>query len=226
MILSGCTKARTGIIEGCGGIRSSDRKESPNNEQVQKRNRAMASPATPLEPTDHAGYMRLALSLAVDAPLKDSNYRVGALLLDPRTNTVLSTGYTLELDGNTHAEECCLLKCAAEGGVSEDEVGVALPVEGAVLYTTLEPCVRRLSGKETCVERILKTRRKEGRKGVVTVYVGAREPDRFVEGNDGMERLRADGVRVEVVDGLQEEILRVATAGHEQRGDYEVANPS
>jgi len=50
--------------------------------------------------------MRFALELAEKSPPKPTNYRVGAVVVDA-FNNILATGYTLELPGNTHAEQCC-----------------------------------------------------------------------------------------------------------------------
>lgn len=55
---------------------------------------------------DHHSYMRFALSLAEKSVLKSTNFRVGAVLVDESANQILSTGYTLEIPGNTHAEQC------------------------------------------------------------------------------------------------------------------------
>ncbi|KAF2274089.1 cytidine deaminase-like protein [Westerdykella ornata] len=165
--------------------------------------------------SNHISYMRQALDEARKSPPKPSNYRVGALLIDASSSTVIATGYTLELPGNTHAEQCCLQKYAESHGVSEEEVGTVLP-EATILYTTMEPCNLRLSGNLPCVERILRTRRKDGTLAISTVYVGVSEPEKFVGENQGRRRLEDAGVKVVHVSGLEEEILEVATAGHEK----------
>jgi len=163
------------------------------------------------EPGDHKAWMRLALSLAERSPPKPSNYRVGAVLVDDETHEVLATGYTLELPGNTHAEQCCLLKLAEKHGVPEEKLKEVLPAS-MILYTTVEPCSKRLSGNLPCVERVL---RLAG--SLRTVYVGVFEPEKFVT-NTGRKTLEAAGVAVIHVGGLEEEILSVATAGHVQKG--------
>lgn len=56
-----------------------------------------------IQPNDHRAYMEYALSLARKSPPRPTNYRVGAVVVDPATNEVLAGGYTLELEGNTHA---------------------------------------------------------------------------------------------------------------------------
>ncbi|MCJ1253377.1 hypothetical protein MMC24_001188 [Lignoscripta atroalba] len=164
-------------------------------------------------PQDHADYMRLALSLAEKSPPKPSNFRVGAVLVDQAKNSILSTGYTLELPGNTHAEQCCLQKYATANGRSGEEVGDILP-QATVIYTTMEPCGKRLSGNLPCVDRILKT--KSGlHGGIKTVYLGVKEPDTFVGQNAGRAKLEDAGIACIHVPGFEAEILEVATAGHD-----------
>jgi len=169
----------------------------------------MAAATPPISPGDHKSYMQYALTLAQHSPPKPTNYRVGALLLDADKNEILATGYTLELEGNTHAEQCCLMKLSSEHNVPEDRLQEVLPAN-TVLYTTVEPCGLRLSGNLPCVERI----RRLGR-GIKTVYVGVKEPEKFVGENKGRARLEEAGIEVVLVSGLEEEILKVATAGHE-----------
>ncbi|KFY92414.1 hypothetical protein V498_04972 [Pseudogymnoascus sp. VKM F-4517 (FW-2822)] len=164
-------------------------------------------PATP--PGDHAGYMSHALQQARLSPPKPTNFRVGAVLLDADTNTILATGYTGELPGNTHAEQCCFMKVAAQHNIPEEEIGSVLP-RNTMLYTTMEPCDERLSGNRTCVERIL------GLDGAIkVVYVGVLEPETFIGQNRGRRKLEDKGVEVRIVEGMKEQILEVSTAGHE-----------
>ncbi|KAF2193452.1 cytidine deaminase-like protein [Zopfia rhizophila CBS 207.26] len=172
-----------------------------------------APPQPPIVPGDHATYMRLALDQAHESPPKPTNFRVGALLVDEDTSTILSRGYTLELPGNTHAEQCCLAKYAQAHDLPEERVGEVLP-PNSVIYTTMEPCGLRLSGNLPCVERIVRT--KEGGNGIRKVYLGVKEPEKFVGKNKGRKVLEDNGIEVVHVGGFEEEILRVATAGHEK----------
>ena len=173
----------------------------------------MADPEMPkISPLDHQEYMRLALSLAHKSAPKSTNFRVGAVLVDEGTNEILSTGYTLELPGNTHAEQCALLKYCIANSVIEEQIGNVLPVQ-TVLYTTMEPCQERSAGNTPCVERILQTLSGVNH-GIKTVYIGVREPDTFVAANAGQSKLEAAGVVCVYVPGLEEEILHTATAGH------------
>jgi len=129
------------------------------------------------------------------------------------TGTILSTGYTLELEGNTHAEQCCLSKLAAAHNVNDANVHEILSLllqeaKTLVLYTTMEPCILRLSGAVPCVDRIMAA------KYIRTVVCGVSEPDTFVQKNEGRAKLEAEGIEVVCLGGLEEEILRVARAGH------------
>lgn len=166
---------------------------------------------------DHETYMRLALSIAEKSIPRSTNFRVGAVLVDEGTNEILSTGYTLELPGNTHAEQCCLDKYCAMKEVPVDDIGNVLP-DRTVLYTTMEPCDRRASGNVPCTERILQT--KSGiYGGIKTVYLGVKEPIIFVGENTGRVKLEDGGVVCIHVGGLEEDILKVATAGHKRDGE-------
>ncbi|PYI26088.1 cytidine deaminase-like protein, partial [Aspergillus indologenus CBS 114.80] len=156
----------------------------------------------------HKHYMTLALTQARRSPPAPTKFCVGAVLVDADTHTVLATGYSMELPGdrpgdpgNTHAEHCCFIKVAARHGLPEDRIAEVLP-PNTVLYTTMEPCNRRLSGARTCCDRIVGLG-----DAIKVVYVGIREPETFISENTGRGRLEAAGVRVVVVEGLEEEIL-------------------
>ncbi|KAL8660779.1 MAG: hypothetical protein Q9202_006201 [Teloschistes flavicans] len=168
---------------------------------------------SPILPLDHLEYMRLALSQAQHSPLKPTNFRVGAVLVDEGSNRILSTGYTLELPGNTHAEQCALRKYSVANNVTEEAVGPILPFQ-TVLYTTMEPCQTRSAGNLPCVDRILQTLSSQSG-GIKTVYIGIQEPNTFVAANAGQSKLADAGVVCVHVPGLEEEILRTATAGHQ-----------
>ena len=146
----------------------------------------------------HVQYMQLALAEARKCPIKATAFSVGCLIVQPSTSAILSTGYSrqasgTEEEGDYHAEHCALL---------------ALPrsaeLKGLAMYTTMEPCSVRSTGKTPCVDRILK----EGDL-IGTIYVGAQEPGDFVV-CEGTQKLLDAGYCVVVVDGMQEECLRVA----------------
>jgi pyrimidine deaminase RibD-like protein len=165
---------------------------------------------------DPLRYLRLCLDEARKSPPKPSNYCVGALLLDACASPprILATGYTLECPGNTHAEQCCFQKLAAEHGRPEERVGEVLP-DGCVLFTTMEPCAFRASGNMTCVDRILRAGK------IKTVVSGVKEPDKFIQGNNGRRILEKAGVKCLYIPGLENDILQVAKAGHATPGPDE-----
>lgn len=158
---------------------------------------------------DHLKYMQYALALAKHAPPKPTNFCVGAVLVEEITNRVLTTGYTMELPGNTHAEQCCLMKYDEIAAVDD------IKPQRLVIYTTMEPCNKRASGNKPCTETILETKnRSHG--GIKTVFVGVREPEKFVRQNTSRAKLEEADIGYTHVPGLEEEILAVATAGHEE----------
>lgn len=128
--------------------------------------------------------------------------------MDPASNTILSTGFTLEVEGNTHAEQCCFIKLAEKLKVDEETLSSTMPGPLS-LYTTMEPCSHRLSGNLPCAQRILRLHPL-----IQTVYVGVMEPEKFVSDNTGRRLLEEAGIRFVHVAGLEEEILAIATAGH------------
>jgi pyrimidine deaminase RibD-like protein len=160
-------------------------------------------------------FMRMAIAEARKSPPKPTNFCVGALLVDEATDEVLATGFTLELPGNTHAEQCCFQKFATQHNVTESEIGVLLPSTTA-LYTTMEPCIERLSGNLPCLDRILRLRR-GGEYTIKKVYTGVKEPSTFVSKNNSTTRLAQAGIEQIHITGYEEEITQIATSGHEKR---------
>lgn len=102
------------------------------------------------------------------------------------------------------------MKVSQQHNIPEEEIYDVLP-KNTVLYTTMEPCNERLSGNRTCVERIL---RLNG--SIRAVYVGVVEPETFIGQNMGRKRLEDAGIQFTIVDGMQDQILEVATAGHDK----------
>lgn len=186
----------------------------------------MASTTDTPSSLDHVSYLKQALDLACKSPPKPTNFRVGALIVSPTPQPyIVSWGYTLELPGNTHAEQCCLAKLASHQGISEADVGAAIPA-GSIIYSTMEPCGKRLSGASPCVQRIIDTRKNNPEAGIRKVYFGVREPGTFVGESQGCKMLTEAGIEWEHVPGLEEEILAVATTGHGQNEGEEIAEQS
>ena len=170
---------------------------------------------------EHLRFLRIALQEAENSPPKPTNFRVGCVIVSSsRPPKIVAIGYTLELPGNTHAEQCALAKL----GYTESEIPSPEPLGpkvGAVLYTTLEPCGKRLSGNVPCVQRIIATRKGSPEGGIRKVIFGAKEPGTFVKDSESCKILTEAGVEWEYIPDLEEEILKVATEGHPKEGQKE-----
>ena len=163
-------------------------------------------------PLDREGHMQYAITIAKQATAKPTNFSVGSVVVDETENHILATGYTNELPGNTHAEECVLSKL--EKKIRASPPLWLSPDADLVLYTTMEPCNKRSSGSTPCTETILEFNQKPLTKGIIKVYYGVKEPETFVEANNGKGKFKGVGIQVEHVPGFEKEILEVATAGH------------
>ncbi|KAJ2075316.1 hypothetical protein GGH13_000697 [Coemansia sp. S155-1] len=122
----------------------------------------------------------------------DTAYNVGAVIASGDKQKILSTGFSRQYPGNTHAEECALL------AIANDKEQVP---ETSVMYTTMEPCSKRLSGNTPCVNRIIES-------GIRLVYVGVREPPNFVQCT-GVEELTKKGVKVVHIAELEAECRKL-----------------
>ena len=128
--------------------------------------------------TKDVEWMEHAVQLAWLSNAVTSAYCVGCVITDPATQTCLSTGYSRELPGNTHAEECALRKLTE------------VPAEAKLdMYTTMEPCSERLSGNTPCCTTILESGR------IRRVFIGATEPENLVQ-CDGVKILLNAGIEV------------------------------
>jgi diaminohydroxyphosphoribosylaminopyrimidine deaminase / 5-amino-6-(5-phosphoribosylamino)uracil reductase len=102
---------------------------------------------------------------------------VGAVVV--RGSDVVGEGW-YEFEGVRHAEAIAL-----------EQAGDA--ARGATLYVTLEPCSHH-GRTPPCADAVVAA-------GVARVVVGARDPNPVVDGR-GLERLRAAGVEVDLLDDL------------------------
>ena len=163
-------------------------------------------------------YLNQTISLAKQSPPKPTNFRVGCVIVAysaSKSPRILSTGYTLELEGNTHAEQCALSKLATKHSILENEVGSCLaPEDNVVLYTSLEPCGKRLSGNLPCVQRIINTRKHNQAGGIRKVVFGAKEPGTFVQDSQSCKLLSEAGIEWEYLPDFEQEILDCAMEGH------------
>ena len=123
-------------------------------------------------------HFRRALELAERGRGKTGDHPlVGAVV--ERDGEVVGEGW-YEFDGVRHAEVIAL-----------ERAGDA--ARGATLFVTLEPCSHQ-GRTPPCADAVVAA-------GVARVVVGARDPNPLVDGR-GLERLRAAGIEVELLDDL------------------------
>ena len=190
--------------------------------------------------TQHVRWLRQALCCARNAEAKLTNFRVGCVIVDPEADELVVDGFTGAEEGNTHAEQSCLIRMAKK--MSTDEMR-SLPAgnddrpKGFItreldLYTTMEPCWHRLSGNVSCADLIAalgpatvpstneSSTSSGSRKSFIIrrVFYGVPEPDTFVGENvgRGTKKLKQAGVECVLVraTGLEKEILEIAKTGH------------
>ncbi|KAH9260973.1 hypothetical protein BASA81_000669 [Batrachochytrium salamandrivorans] len=153
--------------------------------------------------SEDAIVMRQALQLAKQCKTVTTAYDVGCIITSMEGAT-LATGFSRELEGNTHAEEVALsrllLSTTREGELT--------------LYTTMEPCSHRLSGKECCTARILAYNDSNPCNKIARVVVGVNEPDLFVKDCVGVSLLNQHGIAITRVDlTVAQECLATSTGG-------------
>eukprot|EP00835_Amoeboradix_gromovi_P003791 NODE_264_length_12431_cov_0.389556.p4 type:complete len:166 gc:universal NODE_264_length_12431_cov_0.389556:7697-8194(+) len=154
-------------------------------------------------------FMELSLKCANKCKSTSTAYNVGAVLVhstvvftedldvnDLEGRNLLFTGYSRELPGNTHAEQVCLLK---HGKCN-------LLLQDYILYTTMEPCSERLSGKLPCAQNIIDSHGKQ--LNITKVYVACSEPSNFVYAK-GISLLQQFGIKVEILSQYREPALLV-----------------
>ena len=157
-------------------------------------------------------WLREAIELSRCSPPSETAFSVGAVLVsgDPaRASTAVATGFSRERDPHDHAEEVALAKAAeapagaAPAGLTDtvlsgpeltDAVLAGAGLGNATIYTSLEPCLRRLSRPRSCAQLIVAA-------GIRRVVLAWLEPPLFVPGG-GAQWLREQGVTVVEVPEL------------------------
>ncbi|ORY87123.1 CMP/dCMP deaminase family protein [Protomyces lactucae-debilis] len=132
--------------------------------------------------------MQAAMDEARKSIYTPTAFCVGCVLV--QGDKIVATGYSRELEGNTHAEQCALMKLPADA-------------KDLDCYTTMEPCSERLSGNLPCVDRLIASGR------IKRVLQGVAEPADFVACT-GSTRLRDAGIEVIHIPGYEEEALAIA----------------
>lgn len=117
-------------------------------------------------------------------------FSVGAVIVYPYGN-VVSEGYSRERGDIWHAEEVAIEK-AREKGVS---------TFGAHIFSSLEPCSTRLSGRISCCDHII-------RAGIKRVVFCVKEPDVFVK-CFGDKKLRDVGIDVCIMQKYANEVYEI-----------------
>jgi pyrimidine deaminase RibD-like protein len=140
-------------------------------------------------------WMRLAIRLSLQSMPVPTAFCVGALLV--LNNGTIFTGYSREQDGNTHAEQVALTKATLNQHSLMKEGNKSAR---GTMYTTLQPCLRRLSGNKSCVDRLCESAM------IDRVVCGALEPPLFVQENkdEGMRVLEEAGIQVTCLPGLND----------------------
>ncbi|KAI0093684.1 cytidine deaminase-like protein [Irpex rosettiformis] len=166
----------------------------------------------------HVEMLQLALEEAQKCTPSPTAFCVGAVItvkVDSLSKPIiLATGYSRELEGNTHAEANALTKIRSYSKEELHQLVPDLPQGATVedvlaqadIYTTMEPCSVRTSGLAPCANAIVMARLRR-------CFIGVGEPDDFVN-CEGAQRLKDAGVEVIWVKGLEDKCLEVARAGH------------
>ncbi len=142
---------------------------------------------------DIAAALQQALSLAEQAiGLSDPNPRVGCVIL-AADGRELGTGHT-QAAGQAHAEVMALRDAAARGH----------EVRGATAVVTLEPCSHH-GRTPPCCDALIAA-------GIARVVVAIDDPNPQVAGQ-GLARLRAAGIQVELADGSVADAARELNIG-------------
>jgi diaminohydroxyphosphoribosylaminopyrimidine deaminase/5-amino-6-(5-phosphoribosylamino)uracil reductase len=138
---------------------------------------------------DDLRWLAEAVALSRRCPPSASAFSVGAVIVCG--GEVVARGYSREESPVEHAEETAIRRARA----------AAVDLTGATIYSSLEPCASRASGRTACCDRIAAA-------GLRRVVFASVEPPLFVPGR-GAERLRALGIEVLQLDELAAEVRAV-----------------
>ena len=129
---------------------------------------------------DDRSWLSKAIELSRRCPPTEKAFCVGAIILGANAE-VISTGYSRERSPHEHAEELAIAKAGEEGK----------DLSGATIYSSLEPCCPRLSGRTSCADLIINA-------GIKKVVFALYEPP-IVVVCQGADRLRTNGIEVVVL---------------------------
>jgi pyrimidine deaminase RibD-like protein len=168
----------------------------------------------------HYQYLQLALAEAQKCEPVPTAFCVGCILVaqaaESNERIVISSGYSRELAGNTHAEANALTKFHA---IPPSELAVRFPalvspnlssheqiLMQTDVYTTMEPCSIRTSGLPPCANALVAAK-------VKRCFIGTGEPEDFVH-CEGAQKLEKAGIEVVWLKDMEEECLKVARRAH------------
>lgn len=178
------------------------------------------------QPAPDLKYLKLALDHAKECTPVPTAFCVGCVIVaftskgtgsNPEP-IVLSTGYSRELEGNTHAEANALAKARAlisqdlsrilgnPDTLPQDLPSIDELLRSSDVYTTMEPCSVRLSGLSPCADALVAAR-------VKRCIIGVGEPTDFVS-CEGANKLEAAGIEVIWMKDIELDCLSVARTGH------------
>jgi pyrimidine deaminase RibD-like protein len=114
-------------------------------------------------------WLAQAIELSRQCKPSDSAFCVGAVLVTSAGQPI-ATGYSRQSDPREHAEEAALSHASSLYAYPGDA-----DLSGATLYSSLEPCLTRVSRPVSCARLIL-------RSGIRRVVIAWREPPVFQPG--------------------------------------------
>jgi pyrimidine deaminase RibD-like protein len=117
-------------------------------------------------------------------------FSVGCVIVDSQ-GKLIATGYSREFGDDWHAEAVAIEKANRAG----------IDLTGSTLYSSLEPCSIRKSGKMPCCTRIIDHH-------IARVVFSLAEPAVFVD-CQGAETLAAAGIKVVQLAVLGPEVMAV-----------------
>lgn len=139
--------------------------------------------------TDHT-WLRRAIDLSAQCDPSPSAFSVGAIIVDVDSQ-ILTTGYSRETHPTIHAEESALAKLKANDPA----------LRHATIYSSMEPCGRRLSRPRTCAQLIIDA-------GIRRVVYALAEPPIFVTATGAQILCAADIQVIEIAD-LASDVRRI-----------------
>ncbi|MGA8163785.1 MAG: hypothetical protein WB791_02025 [Waddliaceae bacterium] len=135
-------------------------------------------------------WLTRAIALSKQCPTSSRSFAVGAVIVAKEGNQI-SDGFSLEWEGRWHAEEIAIQKAIQK----------RRDLHGCTLYSSLEPCSVRLSGKRACVDHIIAC-------GCSRVVFALHEPFLFVECK-GEEMLKKRGIQVLCISELGPQVAEI-----------------